>query len=160
MGLKECIDGVTLFNEIAGNFSNITNDKLIAQSKVVREEGIELLEAVESGVENEILKECVDVLVTIHGFVKMLEEQGYDVMGAWSEVNSNNLSKFPSTDEAVEASLEYYYEQEIAVSATTVPDYNCFVIKNDAGKVVKPLGYKKCNVASYTPKGILPKVKE
>jgi len=160
MDIKECINGVTLFNEIAGNLQHITNDKLTAQAKVVREEGIELLEAVESGVENEILKECVDVLVTIHGFVKMLELQGYNVTAAFNHVNENNLSKFPTSDKIVSATIEHYQEQGITVSSTTVPHYNCFVIKNEAGKVVKPVNYDKCSVAKYTPTGSVPKVKE
>jgi len=159
MNINDCIDQVVIFNEIAGNLSNVSHEGLIAQAKVVAEEGNELLEAVAEGNPNEILKEAVDVLVTIHGFVKMLEEQGYDVIGAFNEVNINNLSKFTPSANIANLTIQEFEDKGIKVYGEENLDYNVFVIKNEHGKVVKPSGYKKCSVASYTPKGILPKVK-
>lgn len=159
MNINDCINSVELFNEIAGNLDNITNEKLIAQAKVVAEEGNELLEAVAEGKPNDVLKECVDVLVTIHGFVKMLEAQGHDIIGAWNEVNVNNLSKFPTDEKIACDTVDKFSDEGIFCTIEENKDYNVFVIKNENGKVVKPIGYKKCSVASYTPKGILPKVK-
>lgn len=158
MNIQDCINDVALFNEIAGNFSQVTHESLISQSRVVREEGLELFEAVEEGNANEILKEAVDVLVTIHGFVKMLEEQGYDVIGAFNAVNKNNLSKFSTETHIVRQSLDYYDDQGIKITAEENNDYEVYVLKNEFGKVVKPVNYKKVNVAAYTPKGIMPKL--
>lgn len=159
MNIQQCIDQVVLFNEIAGNLDNVTNDKLLAQAKVVREEGIELLEAVKDGNPNEILKEAVDVLVTIHGFIKMLEEQGYDVLGAFNEVNINNLSKFPLTEKEAVDSAEMLSEQGIPCNIEENKHFQVFVLKDQFGKIRKPINYKKCSVAPYTPKGIMPKMK-
>lgn len=159
MNINDCIDQVVIFNEIAGNLDNITHESLIAQAKVVAEEGNELLEAVAEGNPNEILKEAIDVLVTIHGFVKMLEEQGYDIVGAWSEVNTNNLSKFPTDEKVACDTVDKFSDEGIFCTVEENKDYNVFVIKDENSKVRKPFGYKKCSVASYTPKGILPKVK-
>lgn len=95
--IEDCVAGVAEFNVLAGNLEDITQEKLLSQARVVREEGNELYDAVfyEEGQE-QILKEAVDVLVTIHGFVGMLQNLGYDVYRAWKEVNDNNMSKFPS----------------------------------------------------------------
>lgn len=158
MSLNHCITQVGIFNDIAGNLDNVTHESLLAQAKVVKEEGDELLEAVQHADVNEILKECVDVLVTIHGFVQMLEKQGYDVLGAWKEVNTNNLSKFTSSLVAAENSVSNFGMQGIQTKYEYNEQYDVYVIKNEHGKVLKPLGYKKCSVASYTPKGVLPKM--
>lgn len=157
MSLNHCITQVGIFNDIAGNLSNVTHESLLAQAKVVKEEGDELLEAVQHADVNEILKECVDVLVTIHGFVQMLEKQGYDVVGAWKEVNSNNLSKFTSSLVTAEDSVLSLGMIGVKAVQEYNEQYDVFVIKDEQGKVRKPLGYKKCSVASYTPKGVLPK---
>ena len=157
MKLQDMIDQVELFNLIAGNLSNITHERLVAQAKVVAEEGNELLEAVWEANPNEILKEAVDVLVTIHGFVKMLEEQGYDVIGAWNEVNKNNLSKFPLTEKEACESVDTLSDQGVFCTIEQNEYYQVYVIKDENSKVRKPAGYKKCSVASYTPKGVLPK---
>ena len=157
MDIQKCIDQVTMFNEIAGNLSNVTYENLIAQAKVVFEEGNELFGAVIDKDPNEILKECVDCLVVVHGFAKMLEEQGYNVLGAWSEVNKNNLSKFPTDEEDIVSSLEWYGNEGFDVICEYNDTFNAHVLKDSDGKVRKPLSYKKCSVASYTPKGVLPK---
>ena len=157
MSIQKCIDQVTMFNEIAGNLSNVTHENLIAQAKVVFEEGDELFGAVMNKDPNEILKECVDCLVVVHGFAKMLEEQGYDVLGAWNEVNTNNLSKFPHTEAEVIFTKQHYEKDGVELVAEYNPDYGVFVLKDTSSKVRKPLSYKKCSVASYTPKGVLPK---
>lgn len=157
MGIEHCIDQVVVFNDIAGNLDNITQESLVAQANVVEEEGKELLEAVLEGNPNEILKECVDVLVTIHGFVKMLEEQGYDVIGAWNAVNINNLSKFPIDEKIACDSVDALADQGVFCKIEANDHYQVFVIKDEQGKVRKPINYKKCSVAAYTPKGVLPK---
>ena len=157
--IKECVEQVKMSNEIAGNFNLVTQESLVAQAKVVEEEGKELLEAALDGNPNEILKECVDVLVTIHGFVAMLEEQGYNVMDAWRDVNTNNLSKFPTSEKVAYDSVIALSDEGVFCNVEENSQYQVYVIKNEAGKVMKPIGYKKANVSFFTPKGIMPKVK-
>lgn len=151
--IKERYNEVQLFNDIAGNLSNVTHSSLVAQAKVVREEALELVEAVDEQDATNILKETTDCLVVIFGFMQMLEEQGYDVVGAWKQVNANNLSKFtPSYDIAI-ASQECFRSVEVAVDIERNDDYNVYVLKDEQGKIRKPNGYTKPCVAMFTPKG-------
>lgn len=158
MTIEECVSGVELFNEIAGNFNLVTQESLVAQANVVEEEGRELLEAALEGNPNEILKECIDCLVVVHGMAQMLQEQGYDVLGAWNAVNKNNLSKFPLTEKEACESVDALSDQGVFCTIETNDHYQVYVIKDENGKVRKPLNYKKCSVAAYTPKGIMPKL--
>lgn len=154
--IKGCIEGVALFNDIGGNLSNVNREKLIAQAKVVKEEGLELVEAVLGGNNEEILKECIDCMVTVVGMFKMLEQQGYDTMGAWLETNQNNMSKFTTSLIDVDDSIAHYYNKGVIVKAEYNDFYDVYVLKDECGKIRKPLSYKKCSVACYTPKGIPP----
>ena len=45
LNLERCVLGVYEFNRLAGNYEDITKEKLIAQAKVVVEEAKELLQA-------------------------------------------------------------------------------------------------------------------
>lgn len=154
--IKECIEQVVMFNDIAGNFDNVTHNTLLSQAKCVAEEGIELEQSVLSNNPNEILKECIDCMVVVVGMFKMLEQQGYDTLSAWKEVNSNNMSKFTISLCDVDESIEHYKDNGIEVTAEYNDFYNVYVLKDSAGKVRKPLSYNKASVACYTPKGIPP----
>lgn len=151
---EEGIAGTVEFNVLAGNLENISEENLLAQAKVVREEGIELFNAVANNEGSEqVLKEAVDVLVTIHGFVSMLQMKGYDVCGAWKEVNDNNLTKFPSDYVTAHYSQLAYLDDNVQVEVIKLPE-DCFMLKDDAGKVRKPLGYQKPNLKKYLPKEV------
>ena len=158
MNIQDCINDVALFNEIAGNFNLVTQESLVAQANVVEEEGKELLEAVLEGNPNEILKECIDCLVVVHGMAQMLQEQGYDILSAWNAVNKNNLSKFPLTEKEACDSVDALSDQGVFCTIEANDHYQVYVIKDEHSKVRKPVGYKKCSVAAYTPKGVMPKV--
>ena len=149
---EEGIAGTVEFNALAGNLENITEESLIAQAKVVREEGIELFDAVDNkeGPE-QILKEAIDVLVTIHGFVSMLQIKGYDVCGAWKDVNENNLSKFPKDYVTAHYSQLAYLDDSVQVEVIKREE-GCYVLKDDNGKIRKPIGYQKPNLKKYLPK--------
>lgn len=156
MSIKSCIKQVEMFNDIAGNLSHVSHNKLVAQGKVVREEALELCAAVATEDKHEILKECVDVLVTIHGFVKMLEQQGYNVLGAFEEVNVNNLDKFTSSLVVAEQSVAEYAKEGTTIDVTYNEFYGVYVLKDLAGKIRKPISYEKCSVEAFVPKGGMP----
>lgn len=156
MSIQEQINQVETFNVIAGNLDHITEASLIAQAKVVREEALELYEAVSEGTPNEILKELCDCLVVTIGFMKMLEKQGYDVLAAWDAVNRNNYSKYEKHLAVAEGSVEYYKAQGIDVTIEYNDYFGVYILRDAAGKVRKPITYQKVNVAQYTPKGIPP----
>ena len=151
----DAIDLIEDFNEIGGNFKNITNEDLISQARVNKEEALELWDALslEEG-EAQILKESVDNFVTIVGFLKMLEKKGYDVENALIQVGENNLDKFISFDDPclVQETVDFYAEQGIKVTAENNMEYEFTVIKDENGKIRKPVGYVKADVSKFIPK--------
>lgn len=152
--LKECIEDVVLFNTYAGNYDNITDEFLLSQARVVREEGCELLDAVANNEGKEqVLKECVDVLVTITGFATMLQRAGYDVLGAWKAVNANNLDKFPTSYTDACYTLTGYESTEVSVAGFQMieVDSSRWAIKDGNGKIRKPIGYEKVSVKQFIP---------
>lgn len=151
-GVKDCIEGVVLFNTYAGNYDNITDERLLAQARVVREEGIELYEALEKREGKEqVLKECMDVLVTITGFATMLQRAGYDVLGAWGVVNDNNLTKFPTSYTDACYTLTGYRATEPSGFEMIQVDANRWAIKDCFGKIRKPIGYEKVSLKQFIP---------
>jgi len=151
-GFEDCIKDVVLLNTYIGNYDNITDAQLLSQARVVREEGDELFDAVNNNEgQEQILKECVDALVTITGFATMLQRLGYDVTGAWNAVNSNNLSKFPATYTDACYTLTGYEATEGEGFTLTAVDTGKWAVKDKHGKLRKPIGFKKCSVARFTP---------
>lgn len=146
---------VFLFNEIAGNFKEVSKEKLVAQAKVVLEESQELLQAlVNNEGEEQLLKETIDVLVTVLGMFGMLKQQGYNVEAAWNVVNKNNLTKFcHSYSDALNGVLDYSAQGIKVVYERSPPHIDRFyyILRDENGKVRKPLGYKKCSVKQFTP---------
>lgn len=151
----DAIDLIEDFNEIGGNFKNIATEDLLSQARVNKEEALELWDALslEEG-EAQILKEAIDNFVTIVGFLKMLEKKGYDVENALVHVGENNLEKFISFDDPclVQETVDFYAEQGIKVTAENNTEYEFTVIKDENGKIRKPVGYVKADVSKFIPK--------
>jgi len=151
----DAIDLIEDFNEIGGNFKNITTEELLSQARVNKEEALELWDALtlEEG-EAQILKEAVDNFVTVTGFLKMLEKKGYDVENALIHVGENNLEKFISFDDPclVQETVDFYAEQGVKVTAENNMEYEFTVIKDENGKIRKPVGYVKADVSKFIPK--------
>lgn len=153
MNLLECYDGVYKFNAVAGNLDNVTEDSLRSQARCVLEEAKELFAAVD---ENEgpeqLLKESIDVTVTIFGFIQQLYSQGYDVFGAMTKVNENNLTKVSMDDVVAAYTVMAYEELDIPVEKHRNPIG--YSVKDENGKVRKPVNYKAVDVAEFVPGGI------
>ena len=151
--IEECVLGVVEFNTLAGNFDDVSEENLIAQALVVREEADELFDAVNLKEGNtQILKECVDALATVHGFAAMLQRKGFDVVGAWKAVNENNMSKFvDSYETACYTKIGYEATEGDGFYVAKAGDKYC--VKDINHKVRKPMGYKKISVAAFTPEG-------
>lgn len=151
--IKTLIADVHVFNEIAGNYNNVDKDSLFQQAKLVMEEAKELYDAINLCEGNEqILKETCDLLVVAFGMAGKLQHLGYDVAGAWDCVNVNNLTKFPSTEQEVVDSVVEYGKDNIRIFPEYTEDYDCYILKDENGKVRKKAGYKKCSVAKFAPK--------
>ena len=81
--------------------------------RLIVEEFWEFMDAYKAGDKVEELDACMDMIWVILGYCRM---RGFDVNGAWNEVSRSNLDKInPQTGK---------------------------VIKNEAGKVMKPDGWK------------------
>ena len=145
------VQEVVLFNTILGRYDSPTSDDLLAQARVVREEALELFEAVSEGHSQEdLLKECVDVLVVAHGFAALLNAQGYDVSGAWKEVNKNNMSKFCSTQSDAFYTKMGYEATEGDGFIVEQAAYDKWAVKDRHGKLRKPIGYEKVDLKAFT----------
>lgn len=154
ISLQECIESINQFNKIAGNYTNV-REKLLAQAKVINEEGYEYLEAVRDGFgDAEILKELCDVLVTAFGAKKQLELLGFDVNAALLNVCENNLSKFPLDEVEAAYSADYYNEIGIPVTVTYEDESGVYKIIDENGKIRKKVNYRKVDVYEFTPQGI------
>lgn len=151
----DAIDLIEDFNEIGGNLKNVTEEDLMSQARVNKEEALELWDALslKEG-EAQILKEAVDNFVTVTGFLKMLEKKGYDVENALVHVGENNLEKFISFDDPclVQETIDFYAEHGIKVTAENNTEYEFTIIKDEHGKIRKPVGYVKADVSKFIPK--------
>lgn len=143
------------FNRIAGNFISVDKQKLQNQIKLIKEELRELEEAVETDNCKETLDGINDVLVTALGFAQMLEHQNYDVHGGLSEVAENNLTKFPSTYDIVADTIKWYETEypDVVLTPSYDQDRSVWVIKDQNGKVRKPINYEGVVLTNYLPKG-------
>jgi NTP pyrophosphatase (non-canonical NTP hydrolase) len=153
--MQECVKGVYEFNSLAGNFDNITYEKLIAQAKFNLEEAQELYDALvnKEGVAH-ILKEAGDNGVTLVGFFGMLERLGFDVKGAWNAVNENNMSKF--TKCFVDAKYsQHFYEETTPVKIEYNEQHDVWILRDNNGKIRKPLSYRPVDVSKFCPKGVV-----
>lgn len=153
MNLLECYDGVYKFNSVAGNLDNVSEESLRAQARCVLEEAKELFAAVdEDEGPEQLLKESIDVTVTIFGFIQQLYSQGYDVFGAMTKVNENNLTKVSMDDVVAAYTMMAYEELNIPVEKHRNPIGYC--VKDEHGKIRKPVNYKAVDVAEFVPGGI------
>ena len=147
------------FNSVAGNLDKpATYKQLEAQLKLVQEE---LTETLDKGIISEdnveIVDGACDMLVTLFGFVQMLERSGYDVVGAMEAVCENNNTKFindiSSAANVVNNSVRFYDEEKNErVSFSYNEAWKVFVLKDSNGKVRKPLGYESVCLGQFVPK--------
>lgn len=89
-----------------------SNENIFLYYQLIVEEYSEFLEAIVAKDDVEQLDACMDMIWVILGYCRM---KGYDVDGAWAEVARSNLCKIDSVTGKV--------------------------IKNEAGKVMKPEGW-------------------
>ena len=155
MNLQKLIDLSMKFNEISGADKEIDNNALCNQIKFVADEARELSDAevgyFETGEdEGEIVKEALDVLVTVVGVLQKMQNRGYDIEAAANEVGLNNLSKYPKTHEEAMQSLKDLAVQGVNAYVSYNPVHDCYVIRDCTnGKVRKPSGYVKVDSNNF-----------
>lgn len=143
------------FNEISGADKETDIESIDKQLGFVLDESRELKEAVNNYYltfteEGEIVKEALDVLVTIVGLLQKMQNRGYDVESAADEVGTNNLSKYPKQHSDAMQSLQDLAMQGVNAYVAFNPLYNCYVIRDvETGKVRKPSNYVKVNSDNF-----------
>lgn len=151
---------INTFNERAGNNKRVTKDSLLAQSKVFFEEAEELHYAIKAlhclspedgdvyeGIAEEVLDGAVDTLYTFIRLSDMLNEAGFKVGRAFSEVHPSNLTKVFHKNLLHKVELDKGVKANLEVNG----DWCCY--KDDNGKVVKHHNHFKPVVLD---KGLLP----
>lgn len=139
------------FNKIAKNLDNTDHAQLGKQFKVLAEEVKELAEGLDTLSEEEILDGAVDVAVVITGFLQLLHRRNYNVVKALEKTAKNNLSKFPKSSLIVKETIEAYAIKGISCTAEYNDIYDAYVIKNEAGKIMKPLGFVPNDLSDCLP---------
>lgn len=108
----DAISSIVKFNEISGNDRkkrSINDPSVDAQFDFIEEEFEELNEAMQHNDLVGTLDACADVIVTTVGLIHKL---GYDPNEVMQIVNDCNMSKFVSTKQEADASIDAYDQDE------------------------------------------------
>lgn len=134
---------INTFNERAGNNKKVTIDSLLSQSKVFFEEAEELHYAIKAlnqlevgdeateDIAEEVLDGAVDTLYTLLRLTGMLNEAGFKVGKAFSEVHNSNMTKVFHKNAISGITLKDGVKANLEVNG----DWACY--KDSNGKVVK-----------------------
>jgi hypothetical protein len=149
MDVQKHYDSVERFNDIAGNLTNVTVDKIAAQMKVVVEEINELKDAFENKDAVELLDGACDGFVTLMGLIQQMKRAGFKVDVALKRVCENNLEKFP--DYLMDTEEHDIYKEK-GWKVDFHMGYGCCVIKDQNLKVRKPVGFQSVVLDDLVPK--------
>lgn len=127
---------------IAGQHKEISDADKLRQLTYIKSEVQELEDAVHAQDLVEQLDACVDILVTVFGFMQKLESQGAMLAKSMLKTADNNLSKFPTDREIAEKSVGFYESQKkITCTIHYDPVTQRYVIRDSQGKYRKPFGF-------------------
>jgi hypothetical protein len=160
MNLQNLVEMSLKFNTISGADKETDSHALQKQTMFVSDEAYELynterLYAITEQDEGEIVKEALDVLVTVIGVLQKMQNRGYDIEAAAEEVGLNNLSKYPNTHKGAMQSLKDLAEQGVNAYVGYNAEHDCYVIRDCTnGKVRKPSGYVKVDSSKFK-KGLI-----
>lgn len=164
--MQSLYNDVKVFNEIAGNLSNVTPFSIENQYVFIYEEIMELHDALLYMDDKEMLDATCDIFVTVAGLMQKLEAAGFDVATALQRVNANNLTKFPMLevidvahygDKATEK--KYLFPENVQPPNTHADlnfKYGVVVFKdNETGKIKKPTYFQPVDLSGTYPEGFL-----
>lgn len=135
------------FNDIAGNFKGDFDDSIALQLDLMQEEYLETVEAYDLADDVGLLDGALDMFVIACGLLQKLDDYGYNIEEALKRVCENNLSKFPST--ANNATNVWPPEYQAMINKK----HQVLVLKNKAGKIVKPPSFKPVDISDCVPVG-------
>lgn len=168
--IAEAYQQVELFNEIAGNFDNVTIESISNQLDIDYEEVIETITAFDERNDVEFLDGLVDRFVTGMGLLQKAERAGYNVAEAVKRVNANNLSKYLpyhkveivdfesignkySLEEVQLKSASWYDREHQPPNTTAIENerFSVVMFKDANGKVKKPLNFIPVDLSGTYP---------
>lgn len=135
------------FSEISGVLNNPDYDTVDLYNSLGFEELSESITALEENNPVEVLDGCIDEFYIVCGKMAILEKMGFNVEEALRRVCENNLSKFPDISNNKTNVWPPEYEAMINKK------HQVLVLKNKAGKVVKPPGFKPVYLSDLVPGG-------
>ena len=140
--------------EIAGQNLELEPKARKQQLSYIRSEVQELADALYNTDPVEELDACMDILVTVFGYIQKLEALGARIDVAMVKTADNNLSKFPTTLEEVQQTQEFYRTVE---NKETVfgynSDYKRYVVRDMNGKYLKPISFVENDLSDCFDKG-------
>lgn len=98
---------VQWFNELAGN--EFGDMGIAAQMDLIAEEHSEVVDSVD---QDELAKECIDLLYVTYG---LLHRLGVDADQLFAEVNANNMSKFCANSAELSETVDFYQDKGLKV---------------------------------------------
>jgi len=147
--LDNLYEDTYVFNEMAGQ--QVTFAAIKNQMKRIVEEVNEMQAAIDTNNPTELLDGVVDTYYVLNGLTSILDRMGFNVSGALQKTAENNLSKFPEDTAIVEATIDKYSMDGINVVAAWSIKYQCWSIKDEHGKVRKPVGYVSNDLSEFVP---------
>jgi len=124
--------------EIAGQDIEFTPKDRKRQLGYIQSEVAELQDALDIEDLVEELDGCIDILVTVFGYIDKLQSLGANVSKAMQKTADNNFSKFPTSLDEVEQTQKFY--KEVKNKETVFgynPDYKRYVVRDMNGKYLK-----------------------
>lgn len=150
--LEQAYNDTFKFNDLAGNTNRLSLADIRSQAKLILEE---IMELIDKGVDNndpvELLDGVVDGYVTLDGMTSKLISLGFDVSKGLKQTTENNMSKFPTSEETAIATVEYYRTQGIKTTATFNASHGRWVIRDENGKIRKPVGFVSNDLSNCVP---------
>lgn len=153
--LDQFYNSVKTFNNLAGNGNSMKD--FIAQNKCLLEEVGEITEGIDNNDPTEILDGVIDTIYVALGMLQKLEQLGCDVQGAVAKVCYDNTNKFPIYEEDAQKTVREYNTKNVNASYSYNDKYKRFVVKNEAGKVLKPYYFKPTDLSDYVSEELLNK---
>lgn len=147
--LADLSDNSCLFNDIAGTSDDCSKEAIESQLKIILSEVQELVTAFNEETPTDVAAEAVDVIVTVIGLLQKLNNAGIDCYTIAKRIGEKNLEKFPSNLALVEATVKDYADKGIKVTAVANTEHFPvkYIIRDEHGKVRKPLGFTKVDLS-------------
>lgn len=166
--MSELYELTKKFNTISGAINETSSSAFIEQYNYIREEFEELTASLggEYSYSNncltlkehkteQVLDDCLDIIITVFGFLQKLEKLGVDVNGAAIATANNNLEKYTTIPTVAHETVERKAQDGVQCVATFNPEYQVYVIRNKAsGKIVKPYNFVSNSLMEFVPEGI------